>query len=259
MGGELTVKSTPGRGSTFTVRLYLNETTELPPERGVPQHPVSGYIGARRTLLVVDDQPTQRQMLAGLLLPLGFRLREAASGTECLQSVLQEPPDAVLLDITMDDLDGWETARRIRAAGFLNLPILMVSANAFENLTDKLSAADVQGFIDKPVIESELLTTLQRVLQIEWVAQLTLPSWITPLPMTDLQIPPEYARTLIQLARLGHRQGLAVALDRLVQEHPDCAAAANDLRALVERFAWNELIASLQRSLVQLYDKEDAS
>src|SRR5690606_33097675 len=117
MGGELTVKSTPGQGSTFTVRLYLSETAEAPTERGVPQRPVTGYIGARRTLLVVDDQPTQRQMLAGLLLPLGFRLREAASGTECLQSVAEQRPDAVLLDITMDDLDGWQTARRIREAG----------------------------------------------------------------------------------------------------------------------------------------------
>ena len=61
MGGELTVTSVPGQGSTFTVRLYLSETA-APDTRNQAHHrPVSGYIGARRTLLVVDDQPTQRQ------------------------------------------------------------------------------------------------------------------------------------------------------------------------------------------------------
>ncbi|MGE4052888.1 MAG: ATP-binding protein [Piscinibacter sp.] len=248
MGGELTVKSTAGQGSTFTVRLYLSETAEAPVERGVPQRPVTGYIGARRTLLVVDDQPTQRQMLAGLLLPLGFRLREAASGTECLQSVAEQCPDAVLLDITMDDLDGWQTARRIREAGFTEVPILMVSANAFENQAEKLAAAGAQGFVDKPVIESELLAALQRVLQLEWVAELAVPGWM-PSASGDFELPEEHARTLVRLARLGHRQGLVLALERLVHEHPDCAAAAGEARALVERFAWNELIERLQRSL----------
>ncbi len=250
MGGELTVKSTPGQGSAFTVRLYLSETAEPPAERGVPPRPVTGYIGARRTLLVVDDQPTQRQMLAGLLLPLGFRLREAASGTECLQSVAEQVPDAVLLDITMDDLDGWETARRIRAAGFADVPILMVSANAFENQAEKLAEAGAQGFVDKPVIESELLAALQRVLQLEWVAELALPSW-TAGASQGLEIPEEHARTLVRLARLGHRQGLVLALERLVLEHPGCADAAGEARALVERFAWNELIERLQRSLAR--------
>ena len=254
MGGELTVKSRPGEGSRFTVRLYLSETAE-PAEtagtRGVPMRPVTGYIGERRTLLVVDDQPTQRQMLAGMLLPLGFRIREAASGTECLQSVAEQEPDAVLLDITMDDMDGWETARRIRAAGFAAPPILMVSANAFENQVDKLTAAGAQGFVDKPVIESELLAALQRVLQLEWVAELALPSWAVETSSSIVEIPEEHARTLVRLARLGHRQGLVMALERLVKEHPDCAAAAADLRALVERFSWNEMIERLQRSLAR--------
>ncbi len=257
MGGELTVKSVPGQGSTFTVRLYLSETAETANERGVPRRPVTGYIGVRRTLLVVDDQPTQRQMLAGMLLPLGFRIREAASGTECLQSVAEQRPDAVLLDISMDDLDGWETARRIRAAGFASLPILMVSANAFENQPDKLAEAGAQGFVDKPVIESELLAGLQRVLQLEWVAELAVPSWAVDAPAGRCEVPEEHARALIHLARLGHRQGLVLALERLAREHPDRAAAAGDLRALVERFAWNEMIERLQRSLPR-HDEETA-
>jgi signal transduction histidine kinase/CheY-like chemotaxis protein len=251
MGGELTVTSRPGEGSTFTVRLYLSETASPGPQAADrPHRPVTGYVGARRSLLVVDDHPTQRQMLAGMLLPLGFQVREAASGRECLESVLENPPDAVLLDLSMDDMDGWETARHIRAAGLAALPIILVSANAFENQVDKLTAAGCQGFVDKPVIESELLSELQRHLQLEWVAELAVPSWSAlPAPQPLLRLPEEALRRLLPLARLGHPQGLQQALDELVTSHPECSAQAAMLRTLVSRFAWVELVDQLSRAL----------
>ncbi len=252
MGGELTVKSSPGEGSTFTVRLYLSETAE-PGYARTPRHrPVSGYIGARRSLLVVDDHPTQRQMLAGMLLPLGFRIREAASGRECLESVFDKQPDAVLLDISMDDMDGWETARRIRAHGLRDLPIIMVSANAFENQSDKVVAAECQGFVDKPVIESQLLEVLQRHLQLEWVAELAVPVWAqaeVARTTGDTALPRAHAETLLRLARLGHAQGLQRALDALADEHAECAAAIAGMRELVARYDWGELIARLAQGL----------
>ena len=258
MGGELTVKSAPGEGSIFTVRLYLSETTDAGHAR-LPRHrPVSGYLGARRSLLVVDDHPTQRQMLAGMLLPLGFRIREAASGRECLESVLDNPPDAVLLDISMDDMDGWETARRIRASGNLALPIIMVSANAFENQPDKVAAAGCQGFVDKPVIESELLAVLQRELELEWVAELAVPSWVPPDPEstgTWEALPRVHAQALLRLARLGHAQGLQRALDALAAEHAGCEPHVRAMRSLVARFAWSELIERLGNDL-QTADRE---
>ncbi len=72
MGGDLTLASTSGQGSTFSVRVYLTETADPGPLREMPRQIVS-YFGERRTLLVVDDQPVQRQMLAGMLIPLVSR------------------------------------------------------------------------------------------------------------------------------------------------------------------------------------------
>jgi signal transduction histidine kinase/CheY-like chemotaxis protein len=245
MGGELTVTSTPGEGSRFTVRLYLSETAQ-PSAEQMPRHrPVSGYIGARRSLLVVDDHPTQRQMLAGMLLPLGFQIREAAGGRECLESVIESRPDAVLLDLSMDDLDGWETAKLIRSHGITSMPVIIVSANAFENQPEKLTAAGCQGFVDKPVIESELLALLQRHLQLEWVAELTLLSWTPPKSPNTGSIPQIHADVLIGLAQIGHRRGLSHALDAIQRECPDCQLQIEEMRTIVERFAWTELIERL--------------
>jgi len=254
MGGELTLSSKPGAGSTFTARLYLREIsapTAPAGQNGRIYRPVTGYYGERRTLLVVDDQPTQRQMLAGMLMPLGFLIREAASGYECLESVLEYCPDAVLLDISMDDMDGWETARRIRAAG-LEVPIFMVSANAFENRPEKLFSAGCQGFVDKPVIDSELLDILQRHLQIEWLAELALPPWSTAgaaAPDHHGALPPEVLGELNRLARLGHMQGLRKTLDDALRTHPECAAEARQLKLLLERFDLDGLQERLGVSL----------
>ena len=183
MGGELSVQSTMGEGSTFSVRVYLREiaapATPLVSNghSDRPRHrPITGYHGRRLTLLVVDDQPIQRQMLAGMLLPLGFSVREAAGGLECLESVRDACPDAVLLDVSMDDMDGWSTSRAIREAGFADVPIIIVSANVFENRPENLAAAQCQAFVAKPVIESELLDTLGEHLDIEWITGLS------PLP-----------------------------------------------------------------------------
>jgi signal transduction histidine kinase/CheY-like chemotaxis protein len=248
MGGELTVTSTPGQGSTFTVRLYLSEIAAPGPREVTHHRPVTGYLGARRSLLVVDDHPTQRQMLAGLLLPLGFHIREAASGSECIESVMESRPDAVLLDITMDDMDGWETARRIRARGVVDMPIIMVSANAFENRADKLAEAGAQAFVDKPVIESELLVALQRHLQLEWVAELPVPGWAPAPQLRPQRLPEEFTVTLTRLAQLGHAQGLQQALARLLQAHPACGVQVAALQALVERYAFDELLEQLRRA-----------
>lgn len=229
MGGEITVHSTLGQGSTFIVRLYLPEIA-VPLAEIYPRHRalwrIRGYIGERHTLLIVDDQPVQRQLLAAMLMPLGFILREAGSGRECLNSVVESPPDAVLLDLTMDDPDGWTTADRLRQAGYSG-PVLIVSANVFENQPRLLQLHDVQGFIGKPVLEGELLDWLERYLQIEWVEDYSSRANISNnSPQVDRKTFERAPTATIRLAlrraaKLGHLQGLHNALQQWAQDEPD--------------------------------------
>ena len=243
MGGELTLSSTSEQGSIFSVRLYLTETTDPGPQIEAPRQ-IVGYFGPRRTLLVVDDQPVQRQMLAGMLIPLGFDVREAASGTECLASLHESVPDAILLDITMDDLDGWVVATRIRAAGYTDVPIVMVSANVFENQVHRLRAAQCQGFIAKPVLESELIAALHRTLGLEWRAA-GAPSQLAAAPEAPangrIDLPDRVRSDLLRLARVGHVRGLQTALDGIAAADPTLAASCTRLRGLVSRFEMDRL------------------
>ena len=237
MGGELRMAATSNRGSTFSVRVYLREVADPGPQ-AEPQRPISGYFGPRRTLLVVDDQPVQRQMLAGMLMPLGFDVREAASGTECLDSLREHVPSAILLDISMDDMDGWETATRVRIAGFEDVPILIVSANVFENQADRLQATGCQAFIGKPVIESELITTLERHLGLQWLQHTPPPAAhdAAPAPAGPIWLPEEARLELMRLVQVGHVRGLQQALDRLAIDDPALAATCTQLRGMLTRF-----------------------
>ena len=250
MGGELTLRSQVDVGSTFTIRMYLREI-EAPARRSVRNlRPIVGYLAPRRALLVVDDQPIQRQLLASLLLPLGFAIREAASGREALETVQRERPDAVLLDINMDDLNGWQTAQLMRAEAGPGLPIIFVSADPFENRPELLAAVGAQGFVSKPVIESELLDLLARVLQLEWVHEAH-PAAVTgsgaardatvPLPLAG-----DLRERLVTLARLGNASGLRALLRESAQDAPAMADVLQSLVVHVDRFDFNALIARLK-------------
>ncbi len=191
-------------------------------------------------------------MLAGMLNPLGFEVHEAASGMECIDSLKDELPDAILLDISMDGMDGWQTAVQIRARGYDSVPIIVVSANVFENQAARLKAAGCQAFVGKPVLESELMDALQRHLGLEWVTSDVLPIPVSVSPAGEILKLPEDARAeLIRLVRLGHVHGLHRLLDRFVAEDPTLVASCAKLRGFVSR-------CELESLLDFLTEEEDA-
>src|SRR5262245_35080311 len=118
-------------------------------------------------ILVVEDNEDNRRVLVLRLQSWGMgAIHEALNGQEALASITREPPDVVLLDLKLPELDGWETARRIRALPVpLNqVPIVAVTAHAMGGDRDKALAAGCDEYIAKPIDFGELREKLERVL-----------------------------------------------------------------------------------------------
>jgi CheY-like chemotaxis protein len=167
MGGDIKVASTVGHGSTFKVKILLSEVTN--PTRHAPvEAPVSGYLGARKTILVTDDDPVQRDLLREVLTPLGFILLSAPDRPACLALAQHCRPDLFLLDISMSGMDGWKVAEGLRASGHYQARILMVSASALEAHGAPLAQTYHDGYLMKPIDIPKLLETIRQLLKIEW-------------------------------------------------------------------------------------------
>src|SRR5262245_38936291 len=125
--------------------------------------------GMKQTkILVVEDNEDNRRILVLRLRHAGqFDVREATTGQEALDSITREPPALVFLNLKLPVLDGWETARRIRAlpAPLNQLPIITVTAHAMVGDRDKALAAGFDEYTAKPIVHpGEILDKLHRLL-----------------------------------------------------------------------------------------------
>ncbi len=247
MGGEMTVSSAPGVGSTFTIRLFLPELhgTAVAAERVRARR--TGYDGPRRRVLVVDNEEADRRLLLDLLQPLGFEVQSAASGEEAL-ALLAQPPasaaiDAVFMDLAMPGIDGWETIRRLRGCGHA-MPLAVVSANAFDQRLDNDVGVLAEDFIVKPVRVDELLAWLGQRLGLRWQLAPNLPA--APAPAEGTPLPPApLLRALQEAVGLGHVRGVGRSLDAIEAADPSNSVFVARLRLLARQFqfdAMNELI-----------------
>jgi signal transduction histidine kinase/CheY-like chemotaxis protein/purine-cytosine permease-like protein len=250
MGGEMTVRSTPGQGSVFCIRLFLPEA-RVPVDdamRSAAQR--IGYQGRRRTILTVDNEEVDRGLLLNRLAPLGFEVAQSASGEEAL-SLLREGlrPDAILMDLAMPGIDGWETIRRLRAERLSDAPVAVVSANAFDKGLDNDVGIAPEDFIVKPVRLAELLDWLGRRLALEWIeASPREPA--VQASVQALQQWPSSARlqALQHSVRLGHYRGVQQTLDRIEADEPACAAFVSRARSLAREFQFEAMAQWLQQA-----------
>jgi signal transduction histidine kinase/purine-cytosine permease-like protein/ActR/RegA family two-component response regulator len=250
MGGEMSVKSQPGAGTTFTIRLFLPELSGPLPDAAAPRAPRVGYEGPRRRVLVVDNEEADRRLLLDVLRPLGFEVQTAASGEEALALLAAPdavPPDALFMDLAMPGIDGWETLRRLRAAG-LQMPAAVVSANAFDRKLDNPVGLPPEDFIVKPVRLPELLDWLGRRLALRWTP-VERPV-VEAAPMAAPQVPPAARlRALLQALSLGHVRGVGQQLDALEAADPGFAAFVAPLRALARQYRFDAMTDLLNRAL----------
>lgn len=172
MHGGVEVQSTPGRGSTFAVTLRLQAAPADSPLKTLMRPAVStnGSVapaeGGRPRVLVVDDHPVNREVLARQLDILGIAADTADDGVEALEAWSPGRYVAVLADIHMPRMDGHELTKRIRVAeverGVLRTPIIAVTANVMKGEEENCLASGMDAYLPKPVNIDRLRSTLER-------------------------------------------------------------------------------------------------
>ena len=164
MGGELTVASTPGKGSRFGFTLPLESAPAADVADASPAEPPGALTGTAGRVLVVEDNALNQTVLARMLETLGLSAEVVDSGESALARLANDAFDLVLMDVQMPGMDGCETTRRLRAKETegTRLPVVAVTANALDSERQRCLEAGMDAVLTKPVALAALQATLSQ-------------------------------------------------------------------------------------------------
>jgi len=262
MGGDIAVTSTPGVGSTFKASLMLASISKPHPEFiTAPVQTIYGYKGAVRTLMLVDDEASHRQLMRAMLAPLGFEIIELDNPLLALDRLTQEIdnnncPDLMMLDVSMPGISGWQLAKQLREAGY-HSPIIMVSADASEGKDlpahDNTDVAPLHdAYVIKPVRINLLLDHIGRLLNLVWCYEKqgnTAPA--SPL-IGALELPADnHLDDIAHLASIGHKKGLQDKIQDLEKSAAAHPAFIQELKKLTANFQFEKILALVDAAVVE--------
>jgi signal transduction histidine kinase/ActR/RegA family two-component response regulator len=166
MGGDLAVASEPGRGTTFTARIKVGlpvRPAAAAAARAAPDW--SAAADRRLNLLIFEDNRLNQAVIGALLKKLGHEFRFASSGVEGLEILPREEFDAVLMDIEMPGMDGYEAVRQIRrreSGGPRRQHVIALTAHAMVGVRERCLATGMDDFLTKPIDPEALRAALDR-------------------------------------------------------------------------------------------------
>jgi signal transduction histidine kinase/purine-cytosine permease-like protein/ActR/RegA family two-component response regulator len=248
LGGEISVESQPGQGSIFRVRLLLSQTSGG--AAPLVDRRIQGYAGARRRILIADDDADHLELLKEILVPLGFIVATAADGQTCLIMAKDAAPDLVILDIAMPGMSGLEVASALRGRPDFAAKIMIVSGNFHDAPRGEIVEASYDSFLAKPIDIRVLLDQVQKNLGLSWVYEIV----PVALPVPRGRHP---ARThladLLNLGRIGYIRGIEAKLSEISAAEPDTAPFTDELREMIRNFDLAAFTSHLE-NLAELRD-----
>ncbi len=243
MGGDLTVHSALGEGSTFIATFgtaildgqkwtpaaqaesLINTFSDKPPSTEIPK------VGR---LLVADDGATNRHLIRLLLERAGHDVLEAENGQQAYDLVVQgEPFDLVLMDMQMPVLDGYEATRRLREAGH-DLPVIAVTAHAMQGDRDRCTASGCSDYLAKPIERDLLLSTVQKWLADRPDRSVTRPATAQTTADTTASAVHDPAAGTARVDVDAHVADLSPLECELPVDDPDFAEIAQDFIVILE-------------------------
>jgi len=242
MGGEISVDSVVGQGTTFRVQLPVALADEdAVAALGVqPQRRVTGIEpgqvapdGGPFRLLVVEDNPTNSKLLVNLLGPFGFELRCATDGAQGIEMWEAWQPHLAWMDIRMPVMDGYEATHEIKAraaATGQQAIVVALTASAFEEDREAILAAGCDDFVRKPFREHEIFDALQRHLGVRFVYNTATPTPGTSAGMSLKELraqvkalPDKWATNLYQAAVALNAEQMLELIESVRPQAPDLA------------------------------------
>ena len=170
MGGDVEVSSVEGEGTTFTASIVINaDDTENVEAQAIKYDAVVLNDGdqlsssnAEHTILIIDDDPTVRDLMKRQLQRDGFGVLIAEDGPSGIKMAIETRPDAIVLDILMPGMDGWSVLRTLKASEeTANIPVIMASILDEKNRGFSLGAAD---YLSKPVERDRLISSIEKLI-----------------------------------------------------------------------------------------------
>lgn len=171
LGGTIQVESELGKGSTFTVALKLKIADENYYENRQIENPETGTeILEGRNILIAEDNDLNAEIAEAVLKRAGMKTERVVNGIQCVNMIIKMPAgtyDMILMDIQMPEMDGYEAARAIRQLPDREkacIPIIAMTANAFEEDKKDAMAAGMNGHMAKPIQVEQLLSMLAEMM-----------------------------------------------------------------------------------------------
>jgi len=268
MGGEITLRSQVGRGSTFRLDIGGQRATETDATSQVVARQVIGLAPGQPDycLLIVDDIFESRLLFRQLLEPVGFRVLEAASGQEAVELSSRHQPHLIWMDIRMPGMDGYEAAQKIRKAESqkqnkggheIHTPIIAWTAGVMEDKGSSPLSWVFDDWVYKPFRETEVFDKIEKHLGVQFVYRPSDSSTVKPdhtpdkaaLTPADLSIlPADWLKEFFQTMKKGRSKQLNDQIDRIRTEHADLAQA---LAELVRARQFDTLISLIREALTE--------
>ncbi len=211
------------------------------------------------SVLIVDDQEINRNLLQEMLQIHGFETREAESGMIALELFKQAPSEIIFMDIRMPEMDGIHCVKKIRELPTgKDVRIIMCSAQVFEDDQEEAFQAGADDFLAKPFRVSDLCTLLQKYLPLNTVIfetkQEESPVSPPPLASVHVAIPADLLHKMSEALVCGDQEQVLIYLEQVRSSHP---YQVEVWQKMAQDYAYEELIAELEAH--QVKDNDQAS
>lgn len=170
MGGTITVNSKQGEGTTFVITIYHKKATKEEFEKVPSSDNILGRFAGKRILLA-EDNDLNAEIVCEILKECGFEIERAEDGVACVRMISEAPAeyyDLILMDIQMPNMNGYQATEAIRGledAKKAGIPIIALTANAYEEDRRNALRAGMNGHLGKPIVIDKMMETLAKILK----------------------------------------------------------------------------------------------